>query len=339
MLTLLYDLLLTLFAALPWCVPLFFWCTCCGCTAFTDDYSTDQLATAYNTRSGSWSVGSGVLTTTSSGALLRCESEVNGRGRVTVTAKLSTASGSWRLIGSYADDDNYLFVEFAYTGVGNNYTIKLYDRTAGANTQMGRTLTGATAAGNNVQLFLCWDGDHLAMGGPSTSGTEIILGEYSGVGTKAGVGASPGATATFDNFTLSRHKADNSTCFSCQPCTTCTEGTQVAQVMVEFSGVANGTCGTCNDFNTTAFILDLENSAGCRYAISAGVPCAIDYVYCSLPGALKAVVINEASAVEAWSDDATSTSDCSTGESLAMSNLIMFPKCSFSAATTTFTPQ
>lgn len=43
-------------------------------------------------------------------------------------------------------------------------------------------------------------------------------------------------------------------CVAASPCGNCDAGTP-AQWRVEFSGVVEGTCGSCNDFNTTSYIL------------------------------------------------------------------------------------
>ena len=134
-------------------------CCCASCTLFSDDFSTDQLATEYNQVSGSWSVGSGVLTTTSAGAILRCETaSATGHGRALVTAKATTSGATFRLIGSYVDTNNYLFCEVTLSG--GSSTFKLWKRVAGLNTQISSTVTLSLTTNQFYDMALCWSGTY-----------------------------------------------------------------------------------------------------------------------------------------------------------------------------------
>lgn len=80
MLTLLYDLLLMLFAALPWAVPMFFNC-CCGCNncdpGFIRDFQVDISGMA-NQDCGNCSVLDGTYVATLGGDGSACRSTPTG---------------------------------------------------------------------------------------------------------------------------------------------------------------------------------------------------------------------------------------------------------------------
>ena len=79
---------------------------------------------------------------------------------------------------------------------------------------------------------------------------------------------SSGKVAVNDNGTVKI--ADTSPlpsgcCCGGTPCTNCS-GSTPSQWQVEFTGVAEGTCGNCNSFNTTAFIL--TQYSACEWRVS-----------------------------------------------------------------------
>lgn len=236
---------------------------CCGCTAFwEDDFSTDQLSTDYTTVSGTWAVGSGVLTTTSSGALIVADAtSLSGHGRVSADGKLSSA-GTYRLIGSYTNSSNYLFVEITINGASS--TLKLWQKVAGADTQLGGTCTFTGATNTFYTTVLCWNGATAVA--TLTNGSTVncaATGSYSGTGSIAGVGATPGGTATFDNLTFYPSPSDDSSCPHCGVSTCSTRCTPLpAEVTITLSGIVNGNCTTCDDYNATYVVPFLTGCQG-----------------------------------------------------------------------------
>lgn len=187
------------------------------CLIISDPFTVNDLAGNYSQRSGSWSIASGVLTTSSAGAVLRCEvAGVTGHGKATVSVKLDTNGGKARLIGALVDDDNYLFAELTRVS-GSSAILALWKRAGGAETQLGASIPAAFNFSFAASPQLCWNGSTatalLGFGGLTES--------YTGTGTKAGLGASPnGGTATFDDFALWQNATDDPTCPTCTGCPT-----------------------------------------------------------------------------------------------------------------------
>lgn len=285
----------------------FFWsaCPCCdgNCTIFTDDFSTDRTGSDYTTVSGTWSVGSGVLTTGSAGALIvENTAGTTGHGRAKVSGKTSASGGSFRLIGSYVDSDNYLFLEVTINGVSS--TAKLWKRETGSNTQLGTTYDFTGSTGTYYDITLCWNGTK-ALANITDIGVALArfgwAQSYTGTGNQAGLGASPnGGTTTFDNFSFNKHFDDDESCPHCGPlCALCTGGdppTMRWQVVIPT--VSNKNCVNCADYAGTYIIDDITNlwnpfSEYCiwRYYFDS-VPCNSDYLRVWLNGSNSSITVD-----------------------------------------------
>jgi hypothetical protein len=246
-------------------------CCCQTCEIFTDDFSTDQLATEYNQRSGSWSVGSGALSTSSSLALLRCETAADGGAmgvHASVSVTLATTSDKGRIVVAYVDDNNYWYAELQ-PGSPNG-TLKLFERSGGTDTQRGSTVSfpGYTSGTKSLCLSI---GGGLAIASVDT--IAVVYGTTPTLAsTKAGLGTGSGITSvSFDTFEFKKHVSQVSACESCRGCAGCTSiiPQRLQVVWFDVQDFTNPPLPSC-DCSAAAgtWIIDrIANvSAGCAWA-------------------------------------------------------------------------
>ena len=259
---LLYAVLLTA-TMLP--LGFFFSCSsCCGCTLWDDTFSVDLIATDYTVVSGTWSIASGNLNTTSTNALIVSNTTLgtsSGVVRAQVTYSVMANGDTMRFYGNYKDANNCLVGEIikgATTG-----TLKLYSRIGGVETEI------ASQAGLSLSLIvdycLSWSptiamlttGDVPSSAYARALYTPISDGYQGGMGS----GATVTGTVRFQRFIIARHPDESSACTDCRPCTPCSD-LEPDEVSVEITGVTNGSCATCANYNTTWV---LPNVGGCTY--------------------------------------------------------------------------
>ena len=246
---------------------------CCGCTIFSDSFITDNLATNYTTISGTWVVGSGRLSATSTGGLLVVNAESASNHHIhTVTPTLGAVGDVARVVAGYDDSDNYLFVEL--TRGASTTTAQFFQRVAGVDTQIGSDRTFSISA--PTVTFCC---------GPTK--TLIVFSWACGFGTctcrisstvalSAGnqVGVGTGGTAvsvSFDNLTLAKHYSDDNTCAECAAnCSTCGDDADYdnARWKITITGWAKGTCPdtSCEDFHNGQWYSDPCSGGPCTEA-------------------------------------------------------------------------
>jgi hypothetical protein len=257
-----------------------------SCTFFTDDFSTDRTGTDYSVRAGSFTVSGGVLSTSSANALLRCETAVTG-GLTGVYCSVrftpTSNSDAGRLVIAYSDDSNYWFAE-VQSGASNG-TLKLYQRSAGTNTQKGTTQTilGFNAA-ETATIELCYSGGSVVAfaAGPGTNNNAgvVATATITIAGTKCGIGTgSISSSAQFDDFLASVHDSDNATCGFCDlPCNFCTDKLPSSIEVTLPSNMYTGNNGAgscisatcCTNQNSRTFILEMQ-----EWTIDADATCSV----------------------------------------------------------------
>ena len=254
-------------------------CWCCNtCTIFSDDFSTDRTGSDYTTVAGSFSVGSGVMTSTTSNSLIientARDSGATG-GHSTVTMQFANAADVGRLIDFYVDSNNYWFVELKCNGgFSTDGTLKLFSRVAGVNTQQGATQT-VIGLQINTNVTVCLS---------AASGYVMCTATVSTIAS-LGVAASPTAASvngglatgnvtssvTFDNYSFNKHAIDDSNCAACTGCPTiCTA--PPSSVSLTFAGVVAGagphSCassgGSFSGYNATFIVPSTNNGPLCN---------------------------------------------------------------------------
>lgn len=266
------DVVLSMITAWIMCTPwlAFIWCCCtpAGCEYFEDDFSADNLATNYDARSGSFAVGSGVLTTSSDDALLVSNHTVpsgDTAALMGVRIKCSDLDDAGRAAIAYSGDDDYWFAEVEPGTVHG--TLKLYERVGGVNTQRGGTLVlrdFVVDSWVNVCLSVLPDRVLVSAHVAGVATSQEYLATVSVTGTKSGVGTGTVVdTVTYDNYVVSKHHEDDEDCPYCQDtCVVCTCLPRAWQVVI--TGVENqyppssygGPCTGCDQYNGTYFTKD-----------------------------------------------------------------------------------
>lgn len=255
-------------------------CECCGdsCTIASDDFAADDLATAWDVRTGSPTISGGVLNA-GSGTNLLVHNTAAGAGVGAVGASVSftgsSTTDSGRLIIAYVDDSNYWFCE-GQPGVTNG-TLKLFERASGTNTQRGSTATvngWTTATGRTLKL--CYSNGYVTANigpiGSSASNTIVYAASVTVASTKAGIGASKTGTVTFDDFLLNRHASEDDSCPACdgEPIVTCCQevwwpdSPSGSPSYPDMTATISGSC--CTGFN------NINHSFTTTRAIDGGLP-------------------------------------------------------------------
>lgn len=251
---------------------------CCGasCTFFSDDFSVDDLATNYTSVSGSWSIGSGVLSTSSSTAILT-GSTANPNGdsntNVTVTVNIATSGDTARIILDYQNSSNYWYAEFKS---GTGAYLKIFQRSGGADYEMVNC-TGITGHGTGTYRFCAsiYNGTFRAEIDGSPRYSIDFSSTFSQTGWGLGTGTLTG-TVTFDNLVAAITSADCSPCanpgcpsVSIGPdCTNCSgTGTTPLNITCHIPAgtFSNSGCSFCTDVNNTDVACS-EFGHGCEWA-------------------------------------------------------------------------
>jgi hypothetical protein len=300
------DLLLSLLL-IPFAMPLalgFVSMCCCtvDCNIFADAFGTDNLATNYDTRAGTWSVSSGVLSTSSSNALLIANAAApSNAGKFTIRVSSSTSGQEIRIVGAYVDDDNYLFGKITFGAFPATTTVGLWKRDAGVETQLGvnGTVSGLFAS-TLYTAVICWGSDRSSI---TFNGMTRSHKSYVPAGDQAGVGSgSLSGSLTFDDLDYDKHLDDGATCPACTSYSlcgsatvgACEDGSQPVTGTVVLTNLANGTCSSCSSYDGTYVIsatatqqcigsLDFTNAAcvvgthNVRYLWSAPTTLTVDW--------------------------------------------------------------
>jgi hypothetical protein len=254
---------LLLLPCLPLALGFINMCCCQGCTYFSDDFAADNLATDYDDRAGTWTVGGGLLNTTSASALIVANT-THPSGQATGYAKCDVTCAATTDIGgpviAYSDDDNYWYAE-VQPGATNG-SLKLFERSGGVNTQRGntRTLTGFSA-GDTATVSLCIFNGVVRASATHGSNVQGIVYAASPAltSTKGGMRTGAGSSdVDFDNFVLSKHKFEDSTCPQCEAanvCSVCDSSVAPTDYQVVLTGVTDDTgCTNCGNFNATFIV-------------------------------------------------------------------------------------
>lgn len=249
-------------------------CSCCGssCTYVTDDFSSNDLSTAWNntTPVGSWNISGGVLTcSTTNSYLINNTLHPAGTAASTISADMQGASGDkLRIYGAWKDSSHYIVGEAV---VGSSGTLNIYSNagsgevlqaTVGSVSIPAATSTTFTlclSVTSGGQVFPLFQGGTFSGGAIGSANLNNPLTIASG---SSGFGVGTGSVATsvvIDNVAVSR--TDNS-CPQCSGlcgyCSPTSPSGSFLEYEVVITGLTNGACGSCTTINGTPLIVQLS---------------------------------------------------------------------------------
>jgi len=332
---------------------------CVDCVILEDEFTradSSSMGSDWSERSGDWSIASNAAVCDSaSGLMVTTASHPDASPDCFVEAVINanTADDVAKVILGYVDDNNYFFAQARFTAT--NSFLRLGKVVAGVQTMLGFSETTNASGETNLdgKLRVCYaNGTITAALYATTTATLPVYTSASETvtGTKVGIGTGTRAgTIAFKEFSwqqkLSVAHPDCPTCD--KPCVNCDDGTWPYAMQVEFDGVADADCASCNEyFNDTAFIL-LPNYLStsnpgvseCIYNLNLST-CAgltdMSFNHAVFGVFWRLIVIDDAT----WDAGALSgdpTHDCADPQVPSLTGGLQF-YCDWSASTVTYTP-
>lgn len=272
----------------------FFWggCACCGvvCEFFTDDFADGSL-TDWTQTSGAWTESSGVVTTTSSNAILTCDTtqpDAESAMQVSALVQASDSGDEIRIIVG-SDGTDYHYVQLK---VGASGHLRIYRYASSSATQLaevtGTILSNGVADTMNVCVDVENEKIRVTVGGAYLDAdVSTFYGDEFALATGSLTG-----TAQFDNAVASR-VSDDCPCdgggetTGCE--SFCTDSIVPELFRVTLTGTANGqspdpyTCSSANPADGTYYCDWVTEFGGlCTWGITFSPPLELGCA-CTLP--------------------------------------------------------
>lgn len=248
-------------------------CGCCeSCSIFSDDFNRaddTDLGADWSEVSGSWSISSNRLVTSSTSAVAISTTE-SSEAVVHVSAIVRGASSDeLRLIFAYEDTNNYWY---AQATIGSSF-LRIYSRVSGTDTLQGFQ-SSTLSASTDYRLQVCVGEDGIAVAtiyaGTSSTVVAHVFSDGSPSATGlGGFGVGTGASASsvqFDSVTALRVSDDCEPCLRIAQCNACIGGFLSQYYMIEVSGVVAGEFDclegrSCDDLNGVFFMSPVNTNA------------------------------------------------------------------------------
>lgn len=258
---------------------------CCGstCAIFSDDFSSDNLATNWTGgTSGTWTVSGGTLNTSSTSAYrFTTATHPDGAKAMKATVSISGSSGDiGRVYIAAVDASTNVMGEVK---LGASGYMKLYQ-----NGSLLAQVTGITIS-TSVAVTLCISAGESFASFMQPNGRGVAYAISAITGTRAGVGTGGTASAvTFDDFSMDR--TDLPECPPCRAnCPGCEDQVAPQEYEITITGVVDGIhqshyCpgGGCTGFNNTFIVYGVDpaqiyligSTWLCTYFTSGNVACS-----------------------------------------------------------------
>lgn len=215
----------------PFCSP------CCTCDYFTDDFAVDDLSTNWTAQSGTWAIGSGKLSTSSTSAIVDCNTEPPAAPYVVRANVYGNTGDKVRVyLGNTAD-----YLEIV---IGGNAVL----------TVNGSTDT-QTAPASGTQITCCVKSDRASV---SWSGAYTMNVNQNTTGTVVSLGTGDSAeNVSFDNFLIGKSISQDSKCYTCgTECQHCIDDKSPDELLVTIEGITTLLCSYCPGINGDYSVLD-----------------------------------------------------------------------------------
>jgi hypothetical protein len=228
---------------------------CCptSCDIHADEFDRASVGGNWSVSSGTWATDSSLYLKCTADGLIVCNTAHPGgltEQWLDFIFKGDTAGDIARGVVAYQDDNNYLWAEVE---IGSASVLRLWQRSAGVNTQLGDDRNCTADAAMWHRLRVCYDGTNLEahfFRNTGNSSESAALETVSTTGTKTGLAASSLTTKIlFDTFQYEKlQSATNTDCKECSgECYACIGGFAPAQlklVVVSLVGL-KCTTGSC----------------------------------------------------------------------------------------------
>jgi len=209
------------------------------CKTVVGDSFGDGSLTGWTQVAGSWTESSGVLTTSSTDAVIVNDTAHAGGGgtRQSVRAQVKAAATGTklRLIVGYTDASNYLFAELEF--LTDCATLSVGENNAGTPSLLATIDLGYLPLSTFHELTVCFDPEiaepfqaahlaaHLKSAAEKTFSVEGVPAVAGGSQAGAGTGDAVGGTVTFDDWEFLDREADSCCCPDCTASPSCTLAT------------------------------------------------------------------------------------------------------------------
>lgn len=256
-------------------------CCCATCIIFSDEFSTDDIATNWTQQTGTWSVGAGVLSTSSSNGVLTCNNSYPGGAfhNYTVDVKLKASTGNHsRIIFSYSGGA-YNFAEVYWNGSASVVYLKKSDGTIVA-TSDSQNFTD----GDWYSFRLCVTGTSAVVNILNTAPTHIIHGSVTSTSTTVGLGTgSLSGYVDFDDFDYEKEG-----CKQCAGivCSSCASSIGPLEFLVSIT-ITNKNCSSCASLNgdyVVSFAYQMYGACTWMYTFPSNQPCGATYINVTIGG-------------------------------------------------------
>ncbi len=234
-------------------------CTFVGPLTFASGAVTDNFSVV----SGSWSIGSGLLSTSSTYAVLTglvTNPLGNANLKISCSLKIGTAGDVAMVLVDYADSSNYWYVEIK---AGSGAYLKIFQVSGGSLTEKATAPLTLSAGSTATFCASVSTGGSVLSAGINAFGVTAP-GSFTNATWGLGTGALSG-TVSFDNLSVSKTSAICPEC-SITGCSHCTDGSAPLSYKLVISGVVNGDlCTNCSTYNGTFYLPCTTTSPNCRY--------------------------------------------------------------------------
>jgi hypothetical protein len=248
---------------------------CCdvseSCTIFSDEFTTDDLAENWTEISGEWSIGSGVLSTSDSDAILTCNTTLTPFENHAVVAKINlgtyNSGKKVRILFNYIDTDNYNYAEFWYNSTYQyQVSVKVVSRVGGVDTTASTVngLLDSYPTGSYLLTYIkiCITATSVAVAVAMANESWVSAGgqwiAIDSTVVSCGVGNAGTVGVTFDYVTLYRLETDTEHCIDCFVCSYCNAGTLANQYQITIAGMS---CpGGSPDTGDGTFVLEPKSA-------------------------------------------------------------------------------
>lgn len=301
-------------------------CGCCNVTAdpcaiFSDNYDrTDDSSpgASWSEENGQVAISSNTLAYISGSDVACISTTTHTSQAVTITVDVRQTgfvliSGTeFRVILSYVDASNYYY---AALKIGTSQYLRIVERVGGVDTVLSTTTT-TTTINTTYTIRACMTGPFI-YATCNASGAPEVFAAHTGSSGEFGVGfGAADIFSTFDNFVA---RAVEDGCEDCERpiCSGACSGEGLPDaVEMTVSGVVNGSCGDCADYNGT-FILSPLPESPCIYVYEASDVCGggRDYYFffggaggggTSFEAAIRTGILQDIT----WEESSVASEDC-----------------------------